>query len=173
MALASYALEYDLGGYASVMEKITILERPVEYEQALVNVRYFLDHKAKLFGFVIAINSILYPIILKTLETPATKVIASLLVVVLLIFSALFDRRTTRQIRLYIREAKRIEDQLDFQMVKNTYPGKNAAGAFPFVYFAMYIVAIIFWCIHILIVSEVLQAQAILDFGLSLTESLN
>lgn len=160
-------------GVLRSMEKITILERPVEYEQALVNVRYFLDHKAKLFGFVIAINSILYPIILKTLESPATKVIASLLVVVLLIFAALFDRRTTRQIKLYIREAKRIERQLDFELIQNTYPGKNAGGAFSFVYFAMYIVAIVFWCIHILIISKVIQAQALLDFGLSLSDHIN
>ena len=150
------------------MEKITILERPVEYEQALVNVRYFLDHKSKLFGFVIAINSILYPIILKTLETPATKVIASLLVVVLLVFAALFDRRTTRQIKNFIREAKRIERELDFEMIQNTYPGRNAGGAFSLVYFCMYIVAIIFWCVHILIVSETLAASDILNWGVSL-----
>ena len=151
------------------MDKITILERPVEYEQALVNVRYFLDHKAKLFGFVIAINSILYPIILKTLESPATKVIASLLVVFLLIFAAIFDRRTTRQIKIFIREAKRIERSLDFELIQNTYPGRNAGGAFSFVYFAMYMVAIVFWCIHILIVSKTFEAQAILDWAASIT----
>ncbi len=151
------------------MEKITILERPVEYEQALVNVRYFLDHKSKLFGFVIAINSILYPIILKTLESPATKVIASLLVVFLLVFAAIFDRRTTRQIKIFIREAKRIERQLDFELIQNTYPGRNAGGAFSFVYFAMYLVAIVFWCIHILIVSKTFEAQTILDWATSIT----
>ena len=68
------------------MGQIALMERPVEYEQALVNMRYFLDHKAKLFGFVIAINSILYPIILTTLETMPTKVIASVMVVVLLVW---------------------------------------------------------------------------------------
>lgn len=145
------------------MEKITILERPVEYEQAHVNMRYFLDHKAKLFGFIIAINSILYPIILKTLETEATKVIASVLVVVLLIFAAIFDRRTTKQIKTYIREAKRIERQLDFELVQNTYPGRNAGGAFSFVYLAMYCVAILFWCVHIMIISKAIDARALID----------
>ena len=155
------------------MDKITILERPVEYEQALVNVRYFLDHKSKLFGFVIAINSILYPIILKTLESPATKVIASLLVVFLLIFAAIFDRRTTRQIKIFIREAKRIERQLDFELIQNTYPGRNAGGAFSFVYFAMYLVAIVFWCIHILIVSKAFEAQTFLDWATGMFNQLN
>lgn len=155
------------------MEKITILERPVEYEQALVNVRYFLDHKARLFGFVIAINSILYPIILKTLETPATKVIASVLVVVLLIFSAIFDRRTTKQIKIFIREAKRIERQLDFELIQNTYPGRNTGGAFSMVYFAMYIVAIVFWCVHILIVSKTIQAQSLIDWFTQMLSTIN
>lgn len=155
------------------MEKITILERPVEYEQALVNVRYFLDHKARLFGFVIAINSILYPIILKTLETPATKVIASVLVVVLLIFSAIFDRRTTKQIKIFIREAKRIERQLDFELIQNTYPGRNTGGAFSMVYFAMYIVAIVFWCVHILIVSKTIQAQSLIDWFTQMMSTIN
>ncbi len=154
------------------MEKITILERPVEYEQSLVHFRYFLDHKAKLFGFVIAINSILYPIILKTLESPATKVIASVLVVFLLIFAAIFDRRTTKQVKTFIREAKRIERALDFELIQNTYPGRNSSGAFSFVYFAMYMVAIAFWCIHILIVSKTIQAQTIIDWGKSLSDGL-
>lgn len=145
------------------MEKITILERPVEYEQALVNVRYFLDHKAKLFGFIIAINSILYPIILNTLQTQATKVIASVMVVLLLICAALFDRRTTRQIKIFIREAKRIERQLDFELIQNTYPGKNAGGAFSIVYLGMYVVAILFWCVHIMIISKTIEAQSLID----------
>lgn len=145
------------------MEKITILERPVEYEQALVNVRYFLDHKAKLFGFIIAINSILYPIILTTLQTQATKVIASVMVVLLLVVAALFDRRTTKQIMIFIREAKRIERQLDFELIQNTYPGKNAGGAFSIVYVGMYTVAIAFWCVHILIISKTIEAQELID----------
>ena len=128
------------------MDKITILERPVEYEQALVNFRYFLDHKTKLFGFIIAINSILYPIILNTLQSQPTKVIASVMVVLLLIFAMIFDRRTTGQIKIFLKEAKRIERDLDFQMIQNTYPGRNAGGAFSLAYTAMYIIAIIFWC---------------------------
>ena len=155
------------------MGQIALMERPVEYEQALVNMRYFLDHKAKLFGFVIAINSILYPIILTTLETMPTKVIASVMVVVLLVCAAIFDRRTTKQIKIFIREAKRIENQLDFQLIQNTYPGRNAGGAFSIVYFGMYIVAIIFWCIHILIISETIQAQFLLDFAGRALENFN
>ncbi len=143
------------------MEKITILERPVEYEQSLVTMRYFLDHKAKLFGFIIAINSILYPLILTTLETPATKVIASVMVVILLIFAALFDRRTTKQIKTLVREAKRIEKQLDFALIQNAYPGRNDGGAFSIVYVGMYCVTIVFWCVHILIISGLLNAAAI------------
>tara|TARA_A100001201_G_scaffold104139_1_gene89318 strand:+ start:92 stop:559 length:468 start_codon:yes stop_codon:yes gene_type:complete len=145
------------------MEKITILERPVEYEQALVNFRYFLDHKTKLFGFIIAINSILYPIILNTLQTQPTKVIASVMVVILLIFAAIFDRRTTQQIKVFIREAKRIENELDFAMINNIYPSRNAGGAFSFAYTGMYIVAIIFWCVHIMIISKTFEAQALID----------
>ncbi len=151
------------------MDKITILERPVEYEQALVNFRYFLDHKTKLFGFIIAINSILYPIILNTLQSQPTKVIASVMVVLLLIFAMIFDRRTTSQIKIFLREAKRIERDLDFQMIQNTYPGKNAGGAFSLAYTAMYIVAIIFWCLHILIISKTFEAQSIIDFFTSLS----
>gem|GEM_PF-4763978 len=151
------------------MDKITILERPVEYEQALVNFRYFLDHKTKLFGFIIAINSILYPIILNTLQSQPTKVIASVMVVLLLVFAMIFDRRTTSQIKIFLREAKRIERDLDFQMIQNTYPGKNAGGAFSLAYTAMYIVAIIFWCLHILIISKTFEAQAIIDFFTSLS----
>lgn len=152
------------------MDKITILERPVEYEQALVNFRYFLDHKTKLFGFIIAINSILYPIILNTLQSQPTKVIASVMVVVLLIFAMIFDRRTTSQIKIFLKEAKRIERDLDFQMIQNTYPGRNAGGAFSLAYTAMYIVAIIFWCLHILIISKTFEAQAIIDFFTSLSQ---
>jgi len=156
-------------GGCVAMDKITILERPVEYEQALVNFRYFLDHKTKLFGFIIAINSILYPIILNTLQSQPTKVIASVMVVLLLVFAMIFDRRTTSQIKIFLREAKRIERDLDFQMIQNTYPGKNAGGAFSLAYTAMYIVAIIFWCLHILIISKTFEAQAIIDFFTSLS----
>ncbi|GAA6213010.1 hypothetical protein NBRC116602_27510 [Hyphomicrobiales bacterium 4NK60-0047b] len=152
------------------MDKITILERPVEYEQALVNFRYFLDHKTKLFGFIIAINSILYPIILTTLQSQPTKVIASVMVVLLLVFAMIFDRRTTSQIKIFLKEAKRIERDLDFQMIQNTYPGRNAGGAFSLAYTAMYIIAIIFWCLHILIISKTFEAQAIIDFFTSLSQ---
>lgn len=153
------------------MDKITVLERPVEYEQALVNFRYFLDHKTKLFGFIIAINSILYPIILNTLKTQPTKVIASVLVVVLLLFAMVFDRRTTHQIKVFLREAKRIEREHDFQMIQNAYPGRNAGGAFSFAYSAMYLVAIAFWCVHITIISGTFEAQAIIDFFTSLAST--
>lgn len=152
------------------MAQIALMERPVEYEQALINVRYFLDHKGRLFGFVIAINSILYPIILKTLDTPPTKVIASVLVVVLLCFAAIFDRRTTKQIKMFIREAKRIERQLDFELIQNTYPGRNSGGAFSMVYFGMYMVAIVFWCIHILIISKTFEAHFFVNW---VTETFN
>lgn len=153
------------------MDRITILERPVEYEQALVNFRYFLDHKTKLFGFIIAINSILYPIILNTLQTQATKVIASVMVVILLIFAAVFDRRTTHQIRIFLREAKRIERALDFEMIQNTYPGRNAGGAFAFAYTAMYIVAIVFWCVHIMIISKTFEAQELINMFTALFQT--
>ncbi len=125
----------------------------VEYEQALIFTRYFLDYRTKVFGFNVTINGILLTVVLTHASTATAKLSLSVFAIIVLLISLMTEIRSIRIADEYRKVAIEIENELGLSAVTKAHGvvGEHFI-TLRLLFRSMYALMVLFWLFEILLV---------------------